>query len=105
MKPQTNAQLAQAADGAIRVLLEAAYEIAIKEVERRVRYALARHKGWTFCMGMGSSCFHGPKGEVEYDRRWMQPTIAFINEYDRDLHISGYPMKIETADGPLITNW
>lgn len=91
----------------LRVLLDVANDLAYNEVERRVRLALSKHKGWGFCMAMGSATFFplNRKGNHETSLKWMQPTIDFIDEFNDELKLTGQPMKIEGADAPLQKDW
>jgi hypothetical protein len=92
----------------LRVLLDVAANLAYNEVERRVRIALKGHRGWGFCMAMGSATFFPTLlkgGEHETERDWMKPTMEFIEEFDRDLHLTGMPMKIMSAGSVLVKDW
>lgn len=99
----------------IDMLLEEAFDIAIAEVEKRVRTALRNgHKGRnparSFCMAIGSCSFYDRHGEpltADFGQKWQwsDPTYNFIGKYDEVLHLTGWPMKIEGPDEPVIHNW
>jgi hypothetical protein len=96
---------------AVRALLDEAAQVAFREVERRARGAIRNRASAavSFCMAMGSASFHNAKGEpltVDYPYpRWAAPTLGFIDEFDSELKLTGMPMRIDSADAPLLTDW
>ena len=96
---------AKRASAAIDTLIEAANSIAMKEIERQVRVLLSKHKGWAFTMAMGDAFFWQRESDDSSYRAWMGPVIAFIHKHNGTLKLTGQPMRIETHDGPLLTDW
>lgn len=86
----------------IHTLLDVAAKLAYDEIELRVRKVLAKHPGWAFTMAMGDAFFW--RGDDHAYRKWMGPVISFVHEFD-DLKITGMPMMIKSATGPLIKDW
>lgn len=89
-------------------LYEEAGDLALQLVEQMARDILRKHPNLdSFVMAMGCASF-SVKGEVESlgteDRAYMRTLHAFIEEWDRCLHLTGVPMMF-TADGPKVTQW
>jgi hypothetical protein len=86
--------------------LEAATNLALKEIEARVRKALKRSPKLSFCLAMGSAGFYWDGEPLEYeDRSYFKPALDLINEYDRYLKLTGCPMRIDAWDAPTKTDW
>jgi hypothetical protein len=91
--------------------------MAIKEVERLARKIMKANPEITgFCNAMGSTSFYETCPETEeegakthepigdYDAR-VKEMDDFIRKWDRELRISGHPMKLKSHDGELLTDW
>jgi|SRR5690349_17618494 len=97
--------------------------MALDEIEHRVRELMRRHPELSdFVMAMGIagigfeyvddegniqtdslSLNHGDdKKFPEYELSYL---ADFIAEWDEYLHLTGSPMRIHTADSPIITDW
>lgn len=81
--------------------------MALQEVEDRARRILRRHSSLTeFFMAMGTAFFVTTEGTTisPHERAYMRPVADFLSEWDRELHLTGTPMRF-TADGEVITDW
>ena len=93
-----------------RFLAQAA-KVGRDEVERMARAILAgRNPAASFCMAMGAASFYDKEGEPlprmgNETPRWLEPFERFIGEYDQALCLTGNPMRIESPEGPIITDW
>jgi len=91
----------------IEALLDAAAELAVEEVERLARDVMRKHKRCaSFCMAMGTACFYDKHGTpIDDETKYLKAFDDFVNEFDRELHITGAPMKIVGADGIKQSDW
>jgi len=108
----------------IDALVIEATRIGLLEIERLARKALTtRGRAHRFVMGMGTVTFYDKNDraiedtEDYYDDDWrrrtraakvqrcIQDVIDFIDEHDRDLHLTGMPMRIDSPDAPTRTDW
>lgn len=91
----------------IEALLDAAAIVAVEEVERLARDVMKKHpRCASFCMGMGTACFYEKDGTPIGDEpKYIVAFDDFVNEFDRELHITGTPMKIVGHDGKLQHDW
>lgn len=86
--------------------MEIATELALKEVEARVRKVLKRSPKLSFCMAMGMASFYWNGEPMEYeDRIYFRPVLDLISEFDYALRLTGCPMKIQAWDAPTIKDW
>ena len=91
----------------IEALLDAAATRAVEEVERRARLIMQKHpRCASFCMAMGVASFYEKDGTpIDDDPKYIVAFDDFVNEFDRELHITGTPMKIVGHDGKLQHDW
>jgi hypothetical protein len=92
---------------AIDALLDQATRHALALIESEARRILrANNPAKSFCMAMGGASFYDASGNSLWDDHpAFKSFYSFLNEYDRMLCLTGTPMKIKSADGPLITEW
>lgn len=105
-----NDNSAQSAEDKVRALIDQAAREAYKEVEKRARAAIRDSKSpaFTFCMAMGTATFYDEEGPIMVDfpyPKWAEPTLAFIDEFDSELKLTGKPMRIAGWNAPLVTDW
>ncbi len=89
-------------------LIEKADQLALAEVERLARKIMRRNpKSITcFCMAMGYATFYDKNGSLDDNDHRTRELDDFIGTWDRILHLTGTPMKIEGKwDSPVITDW
>lgn len=91
---------------AIEDHIEAATDLALKEIEVSVRKVLKRSPKLSFCMAMGSAGFYWDNEPMQDDDRvYFKPVFDLIYQFDRYLKLTGCPMKIEAWDAPAIKDW
>jgi hypothetical protein len=90
-------------------LEDEASQIGYAEVELLARIIMQQHKEITcFCMCMGSASFHegsGVAGVIDDTDERVTAMTTFIDKWNDDLHLTGMPLKLDSADGEVITNW
>jgi hypothetical protein len=90
----------------INAHLEAATNLALKEIEARVRKALKRSPKLSFCMAMGSAGFYWDGDPMDDNaREYFKPVFEIVDEFDNMLKLTGCPMRIDAWDAPTKTNW
>jgi hypothetical protein len=84
-----------------------AYEIALKEVERLARKILKRNKKSMtgFCMGMGCTSFYDENGPIDDNDPRIKELEDFVGTWNRNLYLTGTPMKLTSWDGELLSDW
>lgn len=87
--------------------LNKSIELGLKEVERLARKILKRNKkSFTgFCMAMGHAFFYDENGSIDDNDPRVKELTDFIDEWNRYLYLTGNPMKLNSWDGELITDW
>ena len=95
----------------IRTHIRAASTIALSLIEELARKIVMRIGGKShFVMAMGGAAFYDKHGKSTTDYvgghvpAWQKPVMDIIDEYDRELHLTGCPMWI-SADGSKKTDW
>jgi hypothetical protein len=101
----------------LKIMHDVMFKLAFEEVERLARKIMRDNPEITcFCNAMGSTSFYETCPETEeesakdnepigdYDAR-VKEMDDFICNWDRELRISGHPMKLKSHDGELITDW
>lgn len=87
-------------------LHDTAFRLAYKEVELLAREVLRQPgKAKSFCMAMGSWSFYDADGEPLDENAPRYEKLSRFIDHCSWLKLTGAPMKIESSDGPLITNW
>lgn len=94
-------------DSQIDTLINNATAIALKEVERLARKILKRNnKSFTgFCMGMGTTSFYDKNGPVDDLDPRIKELEDFVWSWNKFLYLTGTPMKLDSWDGELKTDW
>ena len=91
---------------AIDMHIQAATDLALCEIEARVRRVLKRSPKLSFCMAMGSAVFYWEGDPMDEEARaYFKPVFAWIGKYDRYLKLTGSPLRIDAWDAPLKTDW
>ena len=107
------------ADVIISQYVKLANETALKEVERLARKTMRDNPEiGEFCMAMGSATFHLSKehmespeyegdsfGHLDDDDPRAKEFYDFLDKWNDVFHITGFPMKINGANGKLETDW
>lgn len=91
----------------IRQLLRAAHALAYAEVKERATDIMQKHSNLTaFCMAMGTACFYDKTGPIE-ERHYTKALLAFIDEYDYALKLTGSPLQLHRDGGRIVfkTDW
>ena len=91
----------------INSLLTRATRVGLKEVERRARKIMRSHRNIrTFILAMGTASFYDANGPImEYNKRYLRTFYNFIYEYDEYLKLTGCPMKLNSWNGPKVTDF
>ena len=90
----------------IQAHLDAASDLAINELERRARQVLKRSPKLSFCMAMGSASFYWDGEPMDdNDRAYFKPVFDLLDEFNSALSLTGYPMRIDSADAPITKVW
>lgn len=91
--------------------LEMAHAVAMLEIERLARAAMRNPSSGAheFCMAMGTAAFYGADGnplDIPFPYpHWAARLHKFIDDYDGALKLTGSPMRIQGADGPVLSDW
>lgn len=95
------------ASGIIQSYLDSASEVAIKEVERIARKTMRAYPEITcFCMAMGTAHFYDADGPMcEPNDKRSKELDDFLDEYDQFLKITGRPMRLDSHNGKICTDW
>lgn len=91
----------------IDALIEQATKDALRLIESEARRILrARNPARSFCMGMGTASFYDKDGNpMDDDHPAFESFYAFLYEHNDTLRLTGWPMKIDGPDEPIITDW
>ncbi|HCF2447041.1 TPA: hypothetical protein NIA45_004710 [Pseudomonas aeruginosa] len=93
-----------------QALLGQATDMILAELEKRVRKTLAKNgRAKSFTMAMGSAAFfdkdNEPIDEGYPYPKWAEPVFGLIDEFDRNLYLTGVPMRIASANAPVERDW
>ena len=94
-------------DRQIQSHLDAAFNLALAELERRAHKVLAAHPNLDeFVMAMGGAFFttNDDQNIGLEERRYMRPVARFLGDWDDALGLTGQPIRF-TATGPAKTAW
>jgi type II secretory pathway pseudopilin PulG len=98
----------------IDAALESARTVALAEVERLARAVLRNRSSGAkiFVMCMGSATFYHADGRVldienEHGRvrRWARPIYTFLDDYGDTFGLWGEPLRLDSADAEVRTDW
>lgn len=92
---------------ALSRMMRQASDLDVQHVEELARKIMRKHKSITgFCLGMGSAAFYdADRHPLDHSDPRIQEMEDFISDWDRSIHITGHPMKINGPDGEKITDW
>lgn len=103
------------AETAVNNLLTIAKDLALVELEKRVRTVLrAGHKGRnparSFSMGLGEATFFDKDGQplwAEFNQTWVwaEPTYRLLELFDDTLGLTNQVMRIDGPDEPVTNKW
>lgn len=83
-------------------------DTALDLLEKAARRVMRENPDVTgFCMAMGSATFYDSEGEpLDESAEEFAPFYDLLDKCENGLGIlRGYPMKIEGASGPKLTDW
>lgn len=91
----------------ISLLLKDATDLALEEIERRARKILkGKNAAATFYMAMGTATFYARDGKhLDPEVSYLVSFYEFLEEFDDILKLTGEPMRLLSADGPVATDW
>ncbi len=105
------------ASSKIKKLIDEATAIAMLEIEVMARKIMEKNPTLTgFCMAMGSASFYETAEETEEECaktddpcRDDDPRLTkfydFLYEWNDELKLTGIPFRLDSASGPVITDW
>jgi len=83
-------------------VLDQAHDLAVAHVRSQATALLLKHGNLTaFCLAMGTVCFYTKRGPLD-PKPYTKELIDFVDDLDRDLHLTGAAVKLtKNPDGSV----
>jgi len=88
-------------------LINQATDHAMVLVENEARKVLrSKNAATSFCMGMGTAAFYDKDNTpLDDDRLCFKNFYSVLHEFNDRLHLTGNPVRIDSADADIKYNW